>query len=111
MTITEIQNKLRQLLERVKYPKVGTIIGLQEELGKLSKTVMDIEIYNRYDNREEIERNCANTLTALIDVCNAYDVDLQKVCEKRIHHVMGEVSKWESEYGEELKRNRERYDK
>jgi hypothetical protein len=47
MKLQEVQAFCKELLAKVAYPRVGTIIGLQEEIGKLAEVIMDIEIYGK----------------------------------------------------------------
>ncbi|MCC7356771.1 MAG: hypothetical protein IT410_04150 [Candidatus Doudnabacteria bacterium] len=110
MEISKAQENLKSLLSRVAYPRIGTIIGLQEEVGKLSKVIMDIEIYNRELNKAELDKRCANVFVAVMDMCNSYDIDLELVIEKRIEEVNSKIKMWESQYGEELRNKRERFD-
>lgn len=110
MTIKEIQIFLKELFARVAHPRVGAIIGIQEEIGKLSKSVMDIEIYGSVINREELENNCADVFFGIIDVCNAYGIDLQKVSNEKMNIIKNKVDLWEKKHGKELRQRREKFD-
>ena len=59
MKLNEIQESCREILSRVTYPRVGTIIGFQEEIGKLAGTVMDVEIYGKPLDRDKLEEKCS----------------------------------------------------
>ncbi len=106
MRLTEIQKFCKNLLSRVQYPRVGTIIGLQEEIGKLSEAVMDLEIYGKPFDREKLEKKCAEVFFSLIDLCNSYDVQLDKASEKGIEELKRKINKWERQHGEVLQDKR-----
>ena len=110
MHVKEAQNFLRQLFAKVAHPRIGTIIGMQEELGKLSKSIMEIEIYGSSIEMKELENNCADVFFGVIDVCNAYGIDLEKVSQKKIEVIKSKIKTWEKEHGEELKQKRAKFD-
>lgn len=110
MNINEIQESCRELLSRVTYPRIGTIIGLQEELGKLSGEVMDVEIYGKPLDRDKFEEKCSEVFFSFVDLCNSYDVDLDEVSEKRIDQVRRKIDEWEKEHGEMLRDKRKKLD-
>lgn len=110
MKLNDIQKSCKELLSRVKYPRVGTIIGLQEELGKLAEVVMDIEIYGRPFDRNRLERNCSEVFFSFIDLCNSYDVELDKISKNRIEEMQKKIERWEKEHGETLQDKREKLD-
>lgn len=110
MTIKEVQEFLKDLFARVAHPRIGAVIGMQEELGKLSKSIMDIEIYGFPIDQKELENNCADVFFGIIDVCNAYGIDLQKVSNKKLDVIKSKIDVWEKRHGEKLKQNREKFD-
>lgn len=110
MDIKEIQKTCEDLLLRVKYPRVGTIIGLQEELGKLAETIMDVEIYGKPFDKVKIDRRCAEVFFSFIDLCNSYSVDLEEVSRKRIEDIRNQINSWEKAHGEILREKKEKFD-
>lgn len=110
MKLSEIQEFCRQLLLRVRYPRVGSIIGLQEELGKLAGTIMDVEIYGKPLNKISLEQKCSEVFFSFVDLCNSYDVELEKISKNRIEEMKNKIEKWENEHGETLKDKREKFD-
>lgn len=110
MKISALQKSCKDLLARVKYPRVGTIIGLQEELGKLAGVIMDLEIYGRPFDRSRLEKNCSEVFFSFIDLCNSYDIELDKVSKDRIEEMQTEVARWEKEHGESLQDKRGKFD-
>jgi len=110
MTINKVQAFFKKLLERVAHPRIGSVISIQEEVGKLSKTVMDIEIYGENIPKSELEDNCANLFISVVDICNSYGIELEKITTNKIKEIEKKVSSWEKKHGAELRRKRERFD-
>ncbi|MBI3120152.1 MAG: hypothetical protein HYZ08_00895 [Candidatus Kerfeldbacteria bacterium] len=110
MQLQEFQKICKDLLSRVQYPRVGTVIGLQEELGKLSKTIMDIEIYNKPIDQKVLGRKCVEVFFSFVDLCNSYDINLHDISIDRIQEVKGKIEKWEKEHGQTLRDKREKLD-
>lgn len=110
MRIIEIQKFCRELLSRVAYPRVGTIIGLQEEIGKIAKIIMDIEIYGKPFEKSLLEEKCSGLFFSFIDLCNSYDVDLEKISKVRIEEIKKKIEKWEKEHSDILKIKRKKLD-
>jgi hypothetical protein len=109
MDIKAMQRTVRKLLKRVEYPRVGTIIGLQEEVGHLSRCIMDIEIYNK-PQKGDIEKYCVSVLFSLVDLCNAYNIDLSSSSQRRLQEIKNKIKEWEKEYGEELRYKKQKFD-
>ncbi len=110
MQLNEIQKACSDLLSRVRYPRVGTIIGLQEELGKLAEAIMDLEIYGKPFDKERLDKRCAEVFFSFIDLCNSYDINLEKISDDRIKEVRRKIEKWEKEHGEVLREKKEKFD-
>lgn len=105
-----MQKICENLLSRVKYPRVGTIIGLQEEIGKLAEAVMDVEIYEKPFDQERLNQRCAEVFFSLIDLCNSYDVNLEETSHKRIGDIKNQIKDWEKSHGEILREKKEKFD-
>jgi NTP pyrophosphatase (non-canonical NTP hydrolase) len=109
MQLNEIQKFCRDLLSRVSYPRVGTIIGLQEELGKLAEVIMDIEIYGKPFDKNRIEKKCSEVFFSFIDLCNSYGIKLDEISKDRIEEMKDKIKRWEKEHGETLKEKRKKF--
>ncbi|MDD4477358.1 MAG: hypothetical protein PHY40_04395 [Patescibacteria group bacterium] len=110
MHIIEIQKFCSELLSRVTYPRVGTIIGLQEEVGKVAKIVMDIEIYGRPFEKKLFEKKCSELFFSFIDLCNSYDINIENVSRIRIKEIQKKIEGWEKEHSSALKNKRKKFD-
>lgn len=110
MQLNEIQKFCRELLSKVSYPRVGTIIGLQEELGKLAEVIMDIEIYGKPFDKNRIEQKCSEVFFSFVDLCNSYGIELDKISKSRIEEIKKEINRWEKEHGETLQDKRKKFD-
>lgn len=110
MQLNEIQKFCRELLSKVSYPRVGTIIGLQEELGKLAEVIMEIEIYGKPFDKNRIEQKCSEVFFSFVDLCNSYGIELDKVSKSRIKEIEKKINRWEKEHGETLRDKRKKFD-
>lgn len=110
MQINEIQKFCYELLSRIAYPRVGTIIGLQEEVGKVAKIIMDVEIYGKRFEKKLFEKKCSELFFSFIDLCNSYDVNLENVSKTRIKEIKKKIEKWEKEHGDTLEIKRKKFD-
>lgn len=110
MRLNEIQQFCKQLLSRVAYPRIGTMVGLQEELGKLAEVIMDLEIYEKPLDKNTLDKKCSEVFFSFVDLCNSYDVELEKICENRIQDIKRKINKWEKEHGEILRDKRKKFD-
>ena len=110
MHLHEIQKFCDRILASVKYPRLGTIIGLQEEIGKLAGIIMDIEIYEKKIDPSVLNEKCSEVFFSFIDLCNSYSIDLDGVSETRIRMLKDKIDRWEKEHGETLKDKREKLD-
>lgn len=110
MKINEIQKFCGELLSKVKYPRLGTIIGFQEEVGKLAGVIMDIEIYEKNIDKNLLDDKCSEVFFSFIDLCNSYNINLDKVSNNRIIKIKSTIEKWEKDHGEILKDKRKKLD-
>jgi NTP pyrophosphatase (non-canonical NTP hydrolase) len=109
MTIHEAQRELAQLLSKVRHLRVGAALGLYEEVGELAKALMNWEIYGERD-RENLTEECADIFFSLVDISNAYGIDLDAACTRKLHNTRDKVEKWESKYGQRLSKIRDIFD-
>lgn len=110
MKLQKVQEFCKQLLSKVTYPRVGTIIGLQEEIGKLAEVIMNIEIYGRPFEKKVLEKRCSEVFFSFLDLCNSYDIHLEKISLDRMEEIKKRISKWEKEHGETLEDKRKKFD-
>ncbi len=106
MDFKSIQKRVASLLINVKYPRVGTIIGLQEEVGNLSGCIMDIEIYDKKTRLINLGDDMANVFFSLIDMCNAYNIEIEPFLSKRLGEIEDRIRCWEKEHGKNLEKIR-----
>jgi len=108
MNLEEIQGFCKKILTKVSYPRLGAMIGLQEELGEIAKILMDVEIYERPLEKKLFEKKFGETFFSLIDLCNSYDIDLEKISKTRIKEIKEKINDWEEKHQEtlEYKRNK-----
>ncbi len=106
MDINETQQHLASLLQKIRHPRIGAVLGLQEEVGELCKCIMETEIYGNND-LSHLGEECADVLFSLIDICNAYNINLAAVSAAKLKDIESKVPEWESKYGDAIKKRRE----
>src|SRR3989344_8707568 len=109
MDIREIQYYLADLLKNIRHPRLGTVLGLQEEVGELAKNIMNWEIYDDRD-ADNLGEELADCFFSLIDIANAYKIDLESACNKKLDSIKSKVAKWEEKYASSLKQKRKLFD-
>ena len=110
MKIRETQDYLADLLKNISHPRVGAVLGLQEEIGELAKNIMNWEIYDDRD-ADNLGEELADCFFSLIDIANAYKIDLESACNKKLDSIKNKVSGWEDKHADSLKGKRELFDK
>lgn len=109
MKIRETQYYLADLLKNIKHPRIGTILGLQEEVGELSKNIMNWEIYDDKDIGN-LEDELADCFFSLIDIANAYQIDLESACDEKLESMKEKIKGWEEKYVTSLEQKRKLID-
>lgn len=110
MNLDEVQIFCKELLSKVNYPRVGTVIGLQEEMGKLCGAIMDLEIYEKPVDRKKLERQFSEFFFSYVDLCNAYEVSLSETSNSRVKEMRKKIELWERENSEVLSSKRRKMD-
>jgi len=104
-----IQEKQKEILAGIEHPRLGNVVGLYEEVGELSKEIMEIEFYGA-SRQIELEDECADVLFSLLSVCDSYKVDLEAAYEKKISKITGKIPDWIEKYGANLSGLRNKLD-
>lgn len=96
-------------MKEIQHPRIATVLGLYEEVGELAKAVMNWEIYGEKD-KENFREECADIFFSLIDVANAYDIDLDVACESKLSNTRTKIDSWTKKYGDRLGKLRSKFD-
>ena len=108
-TLQRLQEEQKKLLTGIEHPRIGNAIGLFEEVGELSKEIMEIEMYGE-SRKREFEDECADVLFSLFSLCDSHDADLQSAYLRKIEKIKEKIPEWREKYGKSLKRLREKLD-
>lgn len=100
-SLENIQIEQRDLLKGIEHPRLGNIVGLFEEVGELSKEVMEIEMYGE-DKKSELSDECADVLFSLLALCDSYNVNLAEAYAKKIDKISKKIPDWHKKYGKKL---------
>ncbi len=110
MQVAQTQQYLNTLYQKIRHPRIGTVLGLQEEVGELCKCIMEWEIYGSADP-VHLGEECADVLFSLFDVCNGYNIDLEAASERKLEYLKSKIGDWEAKYEESLRMRREILDR
>lgn len=105
MDIQKTQEELKGLLKNIQHPRLGAVLGLQEEVGEMAKAIMNWEMYGERD-ADNLREECADIFFSLIDVANVYGISLDQACQEKLDKTKLKINKWETNYGARLSKLR-----
>jgi NTP pyrophosphatase (non-canonical NTP hydrolase) len=98
-TLSERQAEAALILgDKLNHPRLGATLGLVEELGELVKEVMELEIYRQAEARPKMEDEVADILFSLLEVCNAYGINLETAYDRKLEKIRRKLPEWEEKY-------------
>lgn len=110
-SIKEAQHFSKSLLKDLTHPRAGAVLALMEEVGELSKLVLDKEVYGLPEKREELAGELADVFLCLLEISNHYDIDLQTAFKDKMAKIELKIPKWKEELGLHLEQKRKAWDK
>ncbi len=97
MQIKELQKKIEELVSMINkkhkfpYPNIIGLLKTYEELGELSSLIVESTIKTRKGDKQEIEevkeeigKELADALIAVISLANDYGIDLEEYINKKM---------------------------
>jgi NTP pyrophosphatase (non-canonical NTP hydrolase) len=108
-TLSEIQQKQRELLKGIEHPRLGNILGLFEEVGELAKEVMEIEMYGQ-PKQGNFGKECADVFSSLLSLCDSYGIDLSDEYAEKVKEIESKIPEWRIKYGKTLEDMRKKLD-
>ncbi|MFA6314781.1 MAG: MazG-like family protein [Candidatus Paceibacterota bacterium] len=108
-TLSEIQQRQRELLTGIEHPRLGNVLGLFEEIGELAKEVTEVEMYGQ-PKQENFGKECADVLFSLLSICDSYGIDLSGEYAAKVTEIEGKISEWKIRYGKTLEVLRKKLD-
>ncbi len=110
-TLHERQTEAAEMLgDNLNHPRLGATLGLVEELGELVKEVMELEIYRHAEARPKMEDEVADILFSLLEVCNAYSIDLETAYDRKLAKIRRKLPEWKEKYSANLKQMKAKLD-
>lgn len=110
-TLSDRQTEAAQILgDSLNHPRLGATLGLVEELGELVKEVMELEIYRQARARPKMEDEVADILFSLLEVCNAYGINLETAYDRKLEKIRRKLPEWEEKYSAGLKEMKAKLD-
>lgn len=110
--LNDLQNEQNELMHSLRHPRLGTITSFVEEVGELIKSLHEREIYgnNSKDILQNTKEEVADCFFSLLEIANAYKIDLGTAYEEKLNKIESKIADWEKEYGPTLKRARAKLD-
>jgi NTP pyrophosphatase (non-canonical NTP hydrolase) len=109
MTLDQLQREIRVLTEGIEHPRVGAALALAEECGEVMRCVLDREYYGK-DVREALAGEVGDVLIALTEVCDRYDLSLERCAEGAVAKLRRKAPQWREELAGRLTELRKRMD-
>lgn len=108
-TLSQLQQEQKELLSGIEHPRLGNILGLFEEVGELSKEIMEMEIYGQ-SKKGELGKECADVFFSLLSLCDAYEINLADEYAAKIGEISEKIPEWKVKYGKTLEDLRKKLD-
>ena len=111
MDLNEIQQLYSTYISDSNHPRLGAFIALVEEIGEIAQEILNIELYDKTNEKIKLQEEIADTFIALLELCDVYHINLEDVFIKKFNRVKERaVVEWKDNLTEVLKRKREIYD-
>ncbi|MGD0280924.1 MAG: MazG nucleotide pyrophosphohydrolase domain-containing protein [Dissulfurispiraceae bacterium] len=110
MKLYEAQETVFKLLGGIRHPRMATALKLSEEVGEVSKEIVEIEVYGKTERFEKLKEEMSDTLVCLIEMANNYGIDLAREFEKKIAYLTPRAEGWVKDFQEVLNLKRDKLD-
>jgi len=110
MEIKEAQEKVRKVSGKLEHPRLGSFIALTEEVGEIANEVMKLEFYEETPDNSRLKGEMCDTLFALIELANVYDVDLDAEFQKKLKSLEPRFEEWHKSFGDKMDEKRKKHD-
>jgi NTP pyrophosphatase (non-canonical NTP hydrolase) len=110
LTLAELQRRTEAILAPVAHPRILAALALTEEVGEVTKILLEHEGYGRPLDKKKLGGELADALLALAELATRYGVDLEAASREKLEDVARRAPGWASEFGEALAKARERLD-
>lgn len=108
MKISEAQQEVKRILGKIEHPRLASYIALSEEVGEIADQIMKIEIYEEHTDKSKLAGEIADTMVALLELANVYQVDLEKELQDKFADLEPRAKKWEDMAANIIARKREK---
>jgi len=110
MDISQAQAEIKRILGQIEHPRLGSFIALTEEVGELAAEIMELEIYEDKDNTQELEGEIADVFICLLELCNVYQLDLEKTFQEKLINIEPRAEEWVLKYKKIQENKRKKLD-
>jgi NTP pyrophosphatase (non-canonical NTP hydrolase) len=102
LTLRDLQDRLRNLLKGLEHPPLGAAAALSEEVGEVSKHLLDHHGYGKAIDVAELGGELADVLVCLCEIATLHGIDLDAAVRKKIADLGGRVPGWKKDFGAAL---------
>lgn len=103
-TLRDLQCRLAASLAGLHHPPLGSAAALAEEVGELSKHLVDHHCYGKAFDRAAFGAELADVLICVAELATLHGVDLQDAALAKIADVERLAPKWRTQLGGALER-------
>lgn len=103
-TLRDLQSRLAASLAGLHHPPLGSAAALAEEVGELSKHLVDHHCYGKAFDRAAFGAELADVLICVAELATLHGVDLQDAALAKIADVERLAPKWRTQLGGALER-------
>ena len=105
-----LQAEVQRILGPLAHPRIGAMLALSEEVGELSKLVLEREVYAQPPQEEALKGELCDVLVCALELANLYGIDLQDALLTKLRDLEGRAPRWAEELGPALADARRRMD-
>ncbi|HYC76494.1 MAG TPA: hypothetical protein VEI02_02600 [Planctomycetota bacterium] len=103
-TLSELQRRLEVALEGLRHPPLGSVAALAEEVGELSKLLVDHHCYGKAFDAEAFGDELADVFICLCELATLHAVDLEAATLRKTEKVATKAAGWRADLGGALQR-------
>lgn len=101
-TIEDLQKRLKEILRGLEHPPLGSAAALAEEVGEVSKLLLDHHAYGKALDPAALGGELADVLVCLCEIATLHGVDLDAAGAKKLADLATRAPGWRKDLGAAL---------
>lgn len=103
-SLSALQSRLATVLRGLHHPPLGSVAALAEEVGELSKHMVDHHCYGKAFDRAAFGAELADVFICLAELATLHGVDFEAATLAKIAKIETKAPGWRAELGGALER-------